>query len=94
MTHHQDKGFITSIRAMQKNHEYDSKVPQFQGGELKTFISEHDGYVEEYAFLELEDEDFGKRVYLILQAFYPKLLESHMKPNITQILLHYATVNW
>ena len=79
---------------MQNNHEYDSKVPQFQGGELKAFISEHDGYVEEYAFLELDDEIFGKAVYLVLQAFYPKLLESQMKPNITEILFDYANVNW
>lgn len=82
LTYHQDQDFVQAIRRMDRNHtRYFVTPPSFTQGVFNFYVSEHDGYVEEYVFLDLDSPELlGKINYLVMETFYPKILEAKMRP--------------
>lgn len=86
VTYHGDELFLKQINTFPNDcNEYLNTKTVSSTVSFDCFKKEHDHYVEEYIFEVINEPDYVARI-LILDAFYPKILEQNAKQKINQII--------
>jgi hypothetical protein len=76
---------VKSIKSLKEDFNYlKNDLKMFKGLEVKFYFNETNNFVERYAFLKISNQKLGN--ILLMESFYPKNLESQIKPYIIESL--------
>lgn len=78
---------IIKIKSLSVNSNYlknDINLPN--GTTLKFYEKDHGDYIERYCILDQEDTENGHTEHIMMDSFYPKILDSKLKKRIVTVL--------